>query len=82
MKFATPTLRVSQPKSAFADGSGRWTNRDLDPVPLHRRKWGIVSFIGMSQAMRGEQKKPQTNTSQHTGYRTRLMQLPGSSPVE
>ncbi|CRG88478.1 Uracil permease [Talaromyces islandicus] len=45
MKFATPTLRVSQAKSAFADGSGRWTNRDLDPVPLHRRKWGVASFI-------------------------------------
>ncbi|GKZ24354.1 hypothetical protein AbraIFM66951_011135 [Aspergillus brasiliensis] len=45
MKFKRPQLRVPQSRSAFADGSARWTNLDLDPVPLHRRQWGPLSFI-------------------------------------
>ncbi|PYH97728.1 hypothetical protein BO71DRAFT_116880 [Aspergillus ellipticus CBS 707.79] len=45
MKFQRPQLRVPQSRSAFADGSSRWTNLDLDPVPFHRRKWGPLSFI-------------------------------------
>ncbi|ODQ51306.1 uracil permease [Saitoella complicata NRRL Y-17804] len=39
------SLHVSQPKSAFAAGSARWTNLDLDPVPPHLRKWGLWSFV-------------------------------------
>lgn len=42
-----PTLHVEQPESAFAEGSKRWTNRDLDPVPREGRTWGPWSFIGM-----------------------------------
>ncbi|KZV80091.1 uracil transporter FurD [Exidia glandulosa HHB12029] len=38
-------LRVKQAKSQFAEGSARWTNVDLDPVPRHARKWGVTSFI-------------------------------------
>lgn len=38
-------LRVEQAKSQFAPGSARWSNVDLDPVPRHLRKWGIVSLI-------------------------------------
>ncbi|KAF2841375.1 NCS1 allantoate transporter [Patellaria atrata CBS 101060] len=45
MKFERPHLKVAQPKSAFAEGNRRWTNLDLDPVPRHMRKWGVVSFI-------------------------------------
>jgi len=45
MKFSWPRLEVDQPKSAFAEGNARWTNKDLDPVPRHERKWGVVSFI-------------------------------------
>ncbi|KAL5113593.1 hypothetical protein ACEQ8H_008541 [Pleosporales sp. CAS-2024a] len=37
--------KVEQPKSAFAQGNARWTNKDLDPVPRHARKWGVTSFI-------------------------------------
>ncbi|OCK84456.1 NCS1 nucleoside transporter family, partial [Lepidopterella palustris CBS 459.81] len=44
-KFKRPSLKVEQPKSAFADGNARWTNKDLDPVPRHLRKWGVTSFI-------------------------------------
>ncbi|KAL2007515.1 hypothetical protein VTN00DRAFT_8953 [Thermoascus crustaceus] len=47
MKFELPTIHVTQPKSAFAEGNARWTNLDLDPIPRHRRKWGVTSFIGM-----------------------------------
>ncbi|GAE00207.1 NCS1 allantoate transporter [Paecilomyces variotii No. 5] len=45
MKFRRPSVYVTQPKSAFAEGNARWTNRDLDPVPRHLRKWGVTSFI-------------------------------------
>ncbi|KAF2191834.1 uracil permease [Zopfia rhizophila CBS 207.26] len=45
MKFERPHLKVEQPKSAFAEGNKRWTNKDLDPVPRHTRKWGVTSFI-------------------------------------
>lgn len=38
-------LRVDQPKSTFATGSSRWTNKDLDPVPPSERKWGAISFV-------------------------------------
>ena len=38
-------LQVDQPKSAFAVGSSRWTNKDLDPVPPNQRKWGVISFV-------------------------------------
>ena len=47
MKFKRPRLHVSQPESAFAQGNARWTNLDLDPVPPHQRKWGVLSFVGM-----------------------------------
>ncbi|KKY30038.1 putative ncs1 allantoate transporter [Diaporthe ampelina] len=40
-----PRLHVEQPKSSFAEGNARWTNKDLDPVPPHERKWGVTSFI-------------------------------------
>lgn len=46
MIFSRPRLRITQPKSAFAEGNARWTNLDLDPVPHHRRKWGPLSFVG------------------------------------
>ncbi|KAF2826605.1 uracil permease [Ophiobolus disseminans] len=39
------TLKVEQTKSAFAEGNARWTNKDLDPVPRHARKWGVTSFV-------------------------------------
>ncbi|OAX79123.1 hypothetical protein ACJ72_06558 [Emergomyces africanus] len=45
MRFRLPSLYVDQPKSAFAEGSPRWTNRDLDPIPRHLRKWGVTSLI-------------------------------------
>lgn len=45
MKFKRPGLKVQQPRSAFAEGNARWTNKDLDPVPRHARKWGVTSFI-------------------------------------
>ncbi|KAL1865586.1 hypothetical protein VTK73DRAFT_5194 [Phialemonium thermophilum] len=45
LKFRKPQLRVEQPKSAFAEGNARWTNRDLDPVPPKDRKWGVSSLI-------------------------------------
>lgn len=48
MKLPTlrkPRLHVDQPKTAFAQGNSRWTNKDLDPVPPNRRKWGVTSFI-------------------------------------
>ncbi|KAK6383951.1 hypothetical protein LTS17_003243 [Exophiala oligosperma] len=44
-KFERPHLKVEQPKSSFAEGNSRWTNKDLDPVPPARRKWGVISFI-------------------------------------
>ncbi|EEH35650.2 allantoin permease [Paracoccidioides lutzii Pb01] len=44
MKFRLPSLHVEQPKSAFAEGNLRWTNRDLDPIPRHLRKWGVASL--------------------------------------
>ncbi|KAF2203954.1 uracil transporter FurD [Delitschia confertaspora ATCC 74209] len=43
--FERPHLKVEQPKSAFAEGNARWTNKDLDPVPPNQRKWGVTSFI-------------------------------------
>lgn len=46
MRFSRPRLRVSQHESAFASGNARWTNRDLDPIPLLGRKWGVASIIG------------------------------------
>jgi hypothetical protein len=50
MKFRVkrPHLKVEQTKSAFADGNGRWTNKDLDPVPPDERKWGVISLIAVS----------------------------------
>lgn len=46
LKFEKPRLHVEQPKSTFAEGgNARWTNKDLDPVPPHARKWGVTSFI-------------------------------------
>ena len=39
------SLKVQQIESTFAKGNARWTNRDLDPVPRHARKWGVLSFI-------------------------------------
>ncbi|KAJ5560467.1 hypothetical protein N7513_002866 [Penicillium frequentans] len=45
MRFSRPRLRVSQHESAFASGNARWTNRDLDPIPLLGRKWGVASII-------------------------------------
>ncbi|KKZ64728.1 hypothetical protein EMCG_09362 [[Emmonsia] crescens] len=45
MRFRLPSLYVDQPKSAFAEGNLRWTNRDLDPIPRHLRKWGVTSLI-------------------------------------
>jgi hypothetical protein len=38
MKFKKPHLKVEQPKSAFAEGNARWTNKDMDPVPKEERK--------------------------------------------
>lgn len=46
MRLYRPRLRVSQAQSAFAAGNNRWTNRDLDPIPLHARRWGVSSLIG------------------------------------
>lgn len=46
MKIKCPRLHVSRPESTFAEGSTRWTNLDLDPVPHHQRNWGVMSFIG------------------------------------
>ena len=46
MRLSRPQLRVSQAQSAFAAGNARWTNRDLDPIPLMARKWGVISLIG------------------------------------
>ncbi|KAJ6101737.1 hypothetical protein N7499_001367 [Penicillium canescens] len=45
MCLSRPHLRVSQTESAFAMGNARWTNRDLDPIPKGRRKWGVSSLI-------------------------------------
>ncbi|KAJ5608707.1 hypothetical protein N7528_009274 [Penicillium herquei] len=45
MRLSRPQLRVSQAQSAFAAGNARWTNRDLDPIPLLARKWGVASLI-------------------------------------
>ncbi|KAJ5734937.1 uncharacterized protein N7483_000062 [Penicillium malachiteum] len=45
MRLSRPQLRVSQAQSAFAAGNARWTNRDLDPIPLIARKWGVASLI-------------------------------------
>ncbi|WEW60093.1 hypothetical protein PRK78_005578 [Emydomyces testavorans] len=45
MRFRIPNLHVEQIESAFTGGNARWTNRDLDPIPRHLRKWGVVSFI-------------------------------------
>jgi cytosine/uracil/thiamine/allantoin permease len=39
------TLKVEQTESTFAEGNARWTNKDLDPVPRHNRKWGVTSFL-------------------------------------
>lgn len=46
IRLKKPRLHVEQPKSTFAEGgNARWTNKDLDPVPPHARKWGVTSFI-------------------------------------
>ncbi|KAI9827335.1 MAG: hypothetical protein M1819_006977 [Sarea resinae] len=49
MKWSPPKswdrLKVEQSHSAFAEGHGRWTNKDLDPIPPKDRKWGVWSFI-------------------------------------
>ncbi|KAL1644646.1 hypothetical protein SLS61_008697 [Didymella pomorum] len=37
--------KVEQAQSTFAEGNARWTNKDLDPVPKHERKWGVTSFL-------------------------------------
>ncbi|KAI8933323.1 hypothetical protein NX059_009947 [Plenodomus lindquistii] len=39
------SFKVEQPRSTFAEGNARWTNKDLDPVPRHARKWGVTSFV-------------------------------------
>lgn len=40
------TLRLPAHRSSFAPGgSSRWTNRDLDPVPRHQRKWRPYHFV-------------------------------------
>ena len=44
-KLERPHLKVDQPKSAFAEGNARWTNKDMDPVPKKDRKWGPWSFV-------------------------------------
>ncbi|KAL2866913.1 nucleobase cation symporter-1 family protein [Aspergillus lucknowensis] len=41
-----PRLLVPQSESSFVRGNIRWTNKDLDPVPLAMRKWTVISFIG------------------------------------
>ncbi|ORX97439.1 uracil permease [Clohesyomyces aquaticus] len=43
--FRRPHLKVEQRKSAFSEGNARWTNKDLDPIPRHERKWGVTSLI-------------------------------------
>ncbi|KAK5110508.1 hypothetical protein LTR16_005576, partial [Cryomyces antarcticus] len=45
MEFKLPHLKVDQPQSAFSTGNARWTNKDLDPIPRHLRKWGIWSIV-------------------------------------
>lgn len=45
VRFKLPSLRIEQEKSAFAEGNVRWTNADMDPVPAHARKWGVLSFL-------------------------------------
>ncbi|KAL3466843.1 permease for cytosine/purines, uracil, thiamine, allantoin-domain-containing protein [Aspergillus heterothallicus] len=45
MRFRRPRLQVDQSQSAFAEGNGRWTNLDLDPVPRAGRLWGPLSFV-------------------------------------
>lgn len=49
MRFETPRLHVEQPSRSSDGGGGgnnaRWTNKDLDPVPPHARKWGVASFV-------------------------------------
>ncbi|KAJ5143377.1 uncharacterized protein N7515_002164 [Penicillium bovifimosum] len=45
LKIPRPHIRVPQGESAFATGNARWTNRDLDPVPKHGRKWGAKSLV-------------------------------------
>ncbi|TKA63041.1 hypothetical protein B0A49_10236 [Cryomyces minteri] len=45
MKLTLPRLKVDQPQSAFSTGNARWTNKDLDPIPRHLRKWGIWSIV-------------------------------------
>lgn len=46
LRISRPHMRVSQGESEFAAGNARWTNRDLDPIAKHGRKWGISSIIG------------------------------------
>lgn len=46
LRLSRPHMRVSQGESEFAAGNARWTNRDLDPIAKHGRKWGISSVIG------------------------------------
>ncbi|KAL3456517.1 permease for cytosine/purines, uracil, thiamine, allantoin-domain-containing protein [Aspergillus heterothallicus] len=41
-----PQLQVPQGESSFVRGNIRWTNIDLDPVPVSMRKWTVLSFIG------------------------------------
>ncbi|CRL29211.1 Permease, cytosine/purines, uracil, thiamine, allantoin [Penicillium camemberti] len=45
LRISRPHMRVSQGESEFAAGNARWTNRDLDPIAKHGRKWGIFSII-------------------------------------
>ncbi|KAJ5804915.1 hypothetical protein N7474_010802 [Penicillium riverlandense] len=46
LQFRWPGLRVPQTQSSFIRGDGRWTSKDLDPVPSDMRKWTVLSFIG------------------------------------
>ena len=45
MQLERLSIRVAKPQSVFATGNSRWTNRDLDPVPFHLRKWGVISIV-------------------------------------
>lgn len=46
LRLSRPHLRVTQHRSAFAEGNARWTNQDLDPISRANRKWGVASLIG------------------------------------
>lgn len=47
LKFHKPSLRVEQVPSVFsgAVGASRWSNKDLDPIRRHDRKWTVGALI-------------------------------------